>query len=172
LRPRALEGMATIAINKHKEVIELKDKNPLHGSLGISVLIGAMGLVTAGCPSAATSPPVTTAEAAAVPAPSTPASVQPVATVQPALSTSAPAPATTSKDAAAPKASSSAATVGAPPGTPHEIAGREKCLSCHKVGPNVGKRGGTDMPASHAAHKDTGCVGCHKAMIAPKKDGG
>jgi len=135
-------------------------------------LVGAAGLAAAGCPSAGTSPPVTSAQTAAVPAPSA-AEIRPTTPALATASASVPPPALAApKDAAAPKASSSSATAGSPPGISHELTGRETCLTCHKVGPNVGKRGGTDMPASHGAYKDTGCLGCHRPLVVTKKDGG
>jgi hypothetical protein len=161
------------AVESRREARELKASQRVRGSLCMWGLVGAVGLVAAGCPSATTSPPVTSAQTAAVPAPITPPSAPETRPeTAPPPPSSAPPTASAGKDPAAPKPSGSSATAAAPPGVSHDLAGREKCLTCHKVGPNVGKRGGTDVPASHAAYKDTGCLGCHRALVAAKKDGG
>ncbi len=54
----------------------------------------------------------------------------------------------------------------APPRTPHPVAGRAECLSCHAAGakPNV-----TTVPASHH-YANAACAACHRpaATMPPR----
>jgi hypothetical protein len=68
---------------------------------------------------------------------------------------SAPAPATP----ATPEASSAAAPAAAPKAIPHDLAGKDDCQSCHKLGggPPMG------MPDNHKGRENSACQSCHKA---------
>ena len=68
---------------------------------------------------------------------------------------SAPAATTPS----APGASAAAPATQGGPAIPHDLAGKDDCQSCHKLG------GGKPMglPEDHKGRENSACQGCHKA---------
>jgi hypothetical protein len=66
------------------------------------------------------------------------------------------APAATVAPTKAPAANTPAASSGTPPAIPHDLAGRDQCLTCH------GPSGVKPAPASHASYSNTMCQNCHK----------
>lgn len=54
------------------------------------------------------------------------------------------------------------AAPSAQPQIPHPVAGREDCVSCHKVG--VGEP--LEMPANHASFTNAQCTTCHQVAAA------
>lgn len=57
----------------------------------------------------------------------------------------------------APKPPAAAPGAG-PKAIPHATAGKEDCVSCHKVGKGPG-----GLPADHEGRASAACTGCHQA---------
>lgn len=70
---------------------------------------------------------------------------------------SAPQPASPSAPSAETPSAAPEAKPASPPMIPHDLAGKDDCTSCHKVGEGV-----KPMPESHKGRDNSMCQGCHQ----------